>query len=264
MEVKLKELIIDGKEYNSRLIIGTGKYRDFQQTKEALVASGAEMITVAVRRVNLGQTKDERSLLEFIDPKQFTILPNTAGCYSAEDAVRVCNIAAEILDGEKLVKLEVLGDEKTLYPNVVETIKAAETLVKDGFKVMVYTTDDPLVAKELEKIGCIAIMPLASPIGSGLGVQNRYNILSIVENASTPIIVDAGVGTASDASIVMEMGCDGVLMNTAIACAKDPILMASAMKKAVESGHEAFKAGRIPKKKYASASSPIEGNFIDE
>tara|TARA_B100000614_G_scaffold92395_1_gene83560 strand:+ start:209 stop:1003 length:795 start_codon:yes stop_codon:yes gene_type:complete len=264
VEVKLKELIIDGKEYNSRLIIGTGKYRDFQQTKEALVASGAEMITVAVRRVNLGQTKDERSLLEFIDPKQFTILPNTAGCYSAEDAVRVCNIAAEILDGEKLVKLEVLGDEKTLYPNVVETIKAAETLVKDGFKVMVYTTDDPLVAKELEKIGCIAIMPLASPIGSGLGVQNRYNILSIVENASTPIIVDAGVGTASDASIVMEMGCDGVLMNTAIACAKDPILMASAMKKAVESGHEAFKAGRIPKKKYASASSPIEGNFIDE
>ena len=264
MEVKLKELIIDGKEYHSRLIIGTGKYRDFQQTKEALVASGAEMITVAVRRVNLGQTKDERSLLEFIDPKQFTILPNTAGCYSAEDAVRVCNIAAEILDGEKLVKLEVLGDEKTLYPNVVETIKAAETLVKDGFKVMVYTTDDPLVAKELEKIGCIAIMPLASPIGSGLGVQNRYNILSIVENASTPIIVDAGVGTASDASIVMEMGCDGVLMNTAIACAKDPILMASAMKKAVESGHEAFKAGRIPKKKYASASSPIEGNFIDE
>ena len=264
MEVKLKELIIDGKEYHSRLIIGTGKYRDFQQTKEALVASGAEMITVAVRRVNLGQAKDEQSLLEFIDPKQFTILPNTAGCYSAEDAVRVCNIAAEILDGEKLVKLEVLGDEKTLYPNVVETIKAAETLVKDGFKVMVYTTDDPLVAKELEKIGCIAIMPLASPIGSGLGVQNRYNILSIVENASTPIIVDAGVGTASDASIVMEMGCDGVLMNTAIACAKDPILMASAMKKAVESGHEAFKAGRIPKKKYASASSPIEGNFIDE
>ena len=264
MEVKLKELIIDGKEYHSRLIIGTGKYRDFQQTKEALVASGAEMITVAVRRVNLGQTKGEQSLLEFIDPKQFTILPNTAGCYSAEDAVRVCNIAAEILDGEKLVKLEVLGDEKTLYPNVVETIKAAETLVKDGFKVMVYTTDDPLVAKELEKIGCIAIMPLASPIGSGLGVQNRYNILSIVENASAPIIVDAGVGTASDASIVMEMGCDGVLMNTAIACAKDPILMASAMKKAVESGHEAFKAGRIPKKKYASASSPIEGNFIDE
>ncbi len=264
MEVKLKELIIDGKEYHSRLIIGTGKYRDFQQTKEALVASGAEMITVAVRRVNLGQTKDEQSLLEFIDPKQFTILPNTAGCYSAEDAVRVCNLAAEILDGEKLVKLEVLGDEKTLYPNVVETIKAAETLVKDGFKVMVYTTDDPLVAKELEKIGCIAIMPLASPIGSGLGVQNRYNILSIVENASAPIIVDAGVGTASDASIVMEMGCDGVLMNTAIACAKDPILMASAMKKAVESGHEAFKAGRIPKKKYASASSPIEGSFIDE
>ena len=264
MEVKLKELIIDGKEYHSRLIIGTGKYRDFQQTKEALVASGAEMITVAVRRVNLGQTKDEQSLLEFIDPKQFTILPNTAGCYSAKDAVRVCNIAAEILNGEKLVKLEVLGDEKTLYPNVVETIKAAETLVKDGFKVMVYTTDDPLVAKELEKIGCIAIMPLASPIGSGLGVQNRYNILSIVENASAPIIVDAGVGTASDASIVMEMGCDGVLMNTAIACAKDPILMASAMKKAVESGHEAFKAGRIPKKKYASASSPIEGNFIDE
>ena len=260
----MKDLIIDGKEYHSRLIIGTGKYKDFQQTKDALIASGAEMITVAVRRVNLGQKKDDQSLLEFIDPNQYTILPNTAGCYSAEDAIRVCNIAAEILDGKKLVKLEVLGDEKTLYPNVVETIKAATTLVKDGFKVMVYTTDDPLVAKELEKIGCIAIMPLASPIGSGLGVQNRYNILSIVENASAPIIVDAGVGTASDASIVMEMGCDGVLMNTAIACADDPILMATAMKKAVQSGHEAFRAGRIPKKKYASASSPIEGSFIDD
>ncbi len=260
----MKDLIIDGKEYHSRLIIGTGKYKDFQQTKDALIASGAEMITVAVRRVNLGQKKDDQSLLEFIDPNQYTILPNTAGCYSAEDAIRVCNIAAEILDGKKLVKLEVLGDEKTLYPNVVETIKAATNLVKDGFKVMVYTTDDPLVAKELEKIGCIAIMPLASPIGSGLGVQNRYNILSIVENASAPIIVDAGVGTASDASIVMEMGCDGVLMNTAIACADDPILMATAMKKAVQSGHEAFRAGRIPKKKYASASSPIEGSFIDD
>ena len=260
----MKDLIIDGKKYDSRLIIGTGKYRDFQQTKDALIASGAEMITVAVRRVNLGQTKDEQNLLEFIDPKKYTILPNTAGCYTAEDAIRVCNIAAEILNGDKLVKLEVLGDKKTLYPNVVETITAAKVLVKDGFKVMVYTTDDPLVAKELENIGCISIMPLASPIGSGLGIQNKYNIQSIVENAAVPIIVDAGVGTASDASIVMEMGCDGVLMNTAIACAKDPILMASAMKKAVESGHEAFKAGRIPKKKYASASSPIEGSFFND
>ena len=260
----MKKLVLDNKHYNSRLIIGTGKYTDFNQTKNALEASGAEMITVAIRRVNLGQNKKEQNLLDYIDPNTYTILPNTAGCYSAKDAIRACRIAAEILNGEKLVKLEVLGDEKTLYPNVVETIKAAEELVKEDFKVMVYTTDDPLVAKELENIGCISVMPLAAPIGSGLGIQNEYNIRTIVENASTPIIVDAGVGTASDASIVMELGCDGVLMNTAIACAKNPILMASAMKKAVEAGHEAYQAGRIEKKKYASASSPKDGNIFDD
>ncbi len=260
----MKKLVLNNREYTSRLIIGTGKYADFKQTKDALVASGAEMITVAIRRVNLGQNKEEQNLLDFIDPKKYTILPNTAGCYSAKDAIRACNIATEILDGEKLVKLEVLGDEKTLYPNVVETIKAAEKLVKEDYKVMVYTTDDPLVAKELENVGCISVMPLAAPIGSGLGIQNEYNIRTIVENATTPIIVDAGVGTASDASIVMELGCDGVLMNTAIACANDPVLMATAMRKAVEAGHEAFKAGRIPKKKYASATSPKDGNIFND
>ena len=263
-EGDLKKLILNDKEYKSRLIIGTGKYKDFAQTKLALEASGAEMITVAIRRINLGQNKKDQNLLDFIDPKKYTILPNTAGCFNAEDAIRACNLSAEVLDGEKLVKLEVLGDERTLYPNVTETLKAAEILCKDGFKVMVYTTDDPLVAKELENVGCMSVMPLAAPIGSGLGIQNRYNILSIVENATTPIIVDAGVGTASDASIVMEMGCDGVLINTAIACAGDPIMMARAMKKAVESGFDAYQAGRIPKKKYASASSPSEGDIFND
>jgi len=261
--VKVGKLVLDGKEYNSRLIIGTGKYKDFEQTKSALDASGAEMVTVAIRRVNLGQEKSQPNLLDYINPEKYTILPNTAGCYNSQDAIRTCHVASEILNGEKLVKLEVLGDEKTLYPNVSETIKAAKILVKENYKVMVYTTDDPIVAKELENLGCISVMPLAAPIGSGLGIQNKYNILSIVENARVPIIVDAGVGTASDASIVMELGCDGVLMNTAIACAKDPVLMASAMKMAVESGYLAYKAGRIPKKKYASASSPIEGNFFE-
>ncbi len=260
----MKKFIINKKIYTSRLIVGTGKYKDLDETKLAIEASGAEMVTVAIRRMNLGQNKDSPNLLEFIDPNKYTILPNTAGCYTAVDAVRTCNIAAEILNGEKLVKLEVLGDEKTLYPNIVETLKAAEILVKDGFKVMVYTTDDPLIAKELENIGCISVMPLASPIGSGLGLQNKYNILSIVENAKVPIIVDAGVGTASDASIIMELGCDGVLMNTAIACARNPMLMASAMRKAVEAGYEAFSAGRIPKKKYASASSPAEDNICND
>ena len=260
----MNKFIINNKTYASRLIVGTGKYKDLKETKLAIEASGAEMVTVAIRRMNIGQDEDSPNLLEFIDPKKYTILPNTAGCYNALDAVRTCNIAAEILNGEKLVKLEVLGDEKTLYPNTLETLKAAEILVKEGFKVMVYTTDDPLVAKELENIGCISVMPLASPIGSGLGLQNKYNILSIVENAKVPIIVDAGVGTASDASIIMELGCDGVLMNTAIACAKNPILMASAMRKAVEAGHEAFNAGRIPKKRYASASSPVEGNICSD
>ena len=259
----MSKLIIDGKSYSSRLLVGTGKYKDLSETKEAIAVSGAEIVTVAIRRMNIGQDKESPNLLEYIDPNDYTILPNTAGCYNAKDAIRTCHIAAEILNGEKLVKLEVLGDEKTLYPNVTETLKAAEELMKDDFKIMVYTTDDHLVAKELENIGCISVMPLASPIGSGLGIQNEYNILTIVENANVPIIVDAGVGTASDASKVMELGCDGVLMNTAIACAKNPLLMAAAMKKAVESGYDAFRAGRIPKKVHALASSPKDGNICD-
>lgn len=255
-------LTIAGKQYQSRLIVGSGKYQSFEQNREALVASGAEMITVAIRRVNLGQNKGEPSLLEVISPQHYTILPNTAGCYNAADAVRTCRMARELLDGHKLVKLEVLGDQKTLYPNVTETLLAAQELVKDGFDVMVYTSDDPLIAKRLEEMGCVAVMPLGAPIGSGLGIRNPYNIRMILENAKVPIIVDAGVGTASDAAIAMELGCDGVLMNTAIAEAKNPILMASAMKKAVESGREAFRAGRMPRRLYASASSPIDGTFF--
>ena len=255
-------LTIAGTQYQSRLIVGSGKYQSFEQNREALVASGAQMITVAIRRVNLGQNKGEPSLLEVINPQQYTILPNTAGCYNAADAVRTCRMARELLDGHKLVKLEVLGDQKTLYPNVTETLIAAEELVKDGFDVMVYTSDDPLIAKRLEEMGCVAVMPLGAPIGSGLGIRNPYNIRMILENAKVPIIVDAGVGTASDAAIAMELGCDGVLMNTAIAEAKNPILMASAMKKAVESGREAFLAGRMPRRLYASASSPIDGTFF--
>lgn len=255
-------LIIAGKQYSSRLIVGSGKYQSFQQNLDALMASGAEMITVAIRRVNLGQHAGEPSLLEVISPQKYTILPNTAGCYNAVDAVRTCRMARELLDGHKLVKLEVLGDQKTLYPNVTETLIAAEELVKDGFDVMVYTSDDPLIAKRLEEIGCVAVMPLGAPIGSGLGIRNPYNIRMILENANVPIIVDAGVGTASDAAIAMELGCHGVLMNTAIAEAKNPVLMASAMKKAVESGREAFLAGRMPRRLYASASSPIDGTFF--
>lgn len=257
-----KPLVVAGVEYQSRLIIGSGKYKDFEENLSALEASAAEMITVAIRRVNLGQNKDEPSLLEVISPDRYTMLPNTAGCYTAEDAVRTCRMARELLDGHKLVKLEVLGDQKTLYPNVTETLAAAEILVADGFDVMVYTSDDPLVAKRLEEIGCVAVMPLGAPIGSGLGIRNPYNIRMILENASVPIIVDAGVGTASDASIAMELGCDGVLMNTAIAEAQNPVMMASAMKKAVESGREAFLAGRMPRRLYASASSPIDGTFF--
>jgi len=257
-----KPLVVAGVEYQSRLIIGSGKYKDFEENLSALEASAAEMITVAIRRVNLGQNKDEPSLLEVISPDRYTMLPNTAGCYTAEDAVRTCRMARELLDGHKLVKLEVLGDQKTLYPNVTETLAAAEILVADGFDVMVYTSDDPLVAKRLEEIGCVAVMPLGAPIGSGLGIRNPYNIRMILENASVPVIVDAGVGTASDASIAMELGCDGVLMNTAIAEAQNPVLMASAMKKAVESGREAFLAGRMPRRLYASASSPIDGTFF--
>lgn len=261
-EIPNKPLLIAGKEYQSRLIIGSGKYKDFQENLAALEASAAEIITVAIRRVNLGQDAGEPSLLDVISPDKYTILPNTAGCYNAEDAVRTCRMARELLDGHKLVKLEVLGDQKTLYPNVTETLAAAETLVAEGFDVMVYTSDDPLVAKRLEEIGCVAVMPLGAPIGSGLGIRNPYNIRMILENASVPIIVDAGVGTASDASIAMELGCDGVLMNTAIAEAGQPVLMASAMKKAVQAGREAYLAGRMPRRLYASASSPITGTFF--
>ncbi len=255
-------LTIAGKEYSSRLLVGTGKYKDLAETKEATEASGAQIITVAIRRTNIGQNKDEPNLLDVIPLSKYTLLPNTAGCYNVEDAVRTCRLARELLDGHDLVKLEVLGDVKTLYPDTIQTLKAAEILVKDGFKVMVYTSDDPLIARQLEEIGCVAVMPLAAPIGSGLGIRNPYNILEIIENAKVPIIVDAGVGTASDAAIAMEMGCDGVLMNTAIAGAKNPVLMASAMKKAIEAGREAFLAGRMPRKRYASASSPLDGTFF--
>ncbi|MEW6648514.1 MAG: thiazole synthase [Pseudomonadota bacterium] len=255
-------LVIAGKTYRSRLLTGTGKYKDLDETQRATEAAGAEIITVAIRRTNIGQNPGEPNLLDVLPPDRYTYLPNTAGCYNVDDAVRTCRLARELLDGHDLVKLEVLGDEKTLYPDVVATLKAAEILIKDGFKVMVYTSDDPIVAKRLEEMGCVAVMPLAGPIGSGLGIQNRYNILEIVQNAKVPILVDAGVGTASDATIAMELGCDGVLMNTAIAQAKDPVLMASAMKKAIEAGREAFRAGRMPRKRYASASSPIDGTFF--
>ncbi|CAN7184444.1 thiazole synthase [Pseudoxanthomonas sp. LjRoot143] len=252
-------LVIAGKTYRSRLLTGTGKFKDFEETRLATEAAGAEIVTVAIRRTNLGQSPNEPNLLDVLPPYKYTILPNTAGCYTAADAVRTCRLARELLDGHTLVKLEVLGDEKTLYPDVVQTLAAAETLVADGFQVMVYTSDDPIVARRLEEIGCVAVMPLAAPIGSGLGVQNKYNLLEIIENAKVPVLVDAGVGTASDAAIAMELGCDGVLMNTAIAGAKHPVLMASAMRKAVEAGREAFLAGRIPRKRNASASSPIDG-----
>jgi thiazole synthase len=255
-------LVIGGTRYRSRLLVGSGKYRDLDETRRATEASGAEIVTVAIRRTNIGQNPGEPNLLDVIPPGRYTLLPNTAGCYTAEDAVRTCRLARELLDGHDLVKLEVLGDEKTLYPDVTATLQAAEQLIKDGFKVMVYTSDDPIVARRLEDMGCVAVMPLAAPIGSGLGIQNRYNILEIVENARVPVLVDAGVGTASDAAIAMELGCDGVLMNTAIAAAKDPVLMASAMKKAIEAGREAFRAGRMPRKRYASASSPIDGTFF--
>ena len=254
-------LSISNKQYSSRLLIGTGKYKDFKETQEAIESSGSQIVTVAIRRVNVGQKKKEESILEVIDSKKITILPNTAGCYSAEDAIRTCQLARELLNGHDLVKLEVLGDKKTLYPNMPETIKAAKKLIQDDFKVMVYCNDDPIQARELEDMGCVSIMPLGAPIGSGLGIHNPHNIKLILESARVPVIVDAGVGTASDASIAMELGCDGVLMNTAIAKAKKPILMAGAMKKAVESGREAFLAGRMEKRPYASASSPLEGTI---
>ncbi|HEX6927948.1 MAG TPA: thiazole synthase, partial [Gammaproteobacteria bacterium] len=226
-------LKIAGRDFSSRLLVGTGKYRDLDETRQAIEASGAEIVTVALRRTNIGQNPDEPNLLDVIPPDRYTILPNTAGCYTAKDAVRTCQLARELLDGHALVKLEVLGDEKTLFPDITATLEAAEILVKDGFEVMVYTSDDPIIARRLEETGCVAVMPLAAPIGSGLGVRNPYNILEIVENAKVPVLVDAGVGTASDAAVAMELGCDGVLMNTAIAAAKNPVLMASAMRKAV-------------------------------
>ena len=256
------KLIIGGKEYSSRLLVGTGKYKNLEETGKAIEASGAEIVTVAIRRTNIGQNKDEPNLLDVISPDKYTILPNTAGCFDEDSAIRTCQLARELLDGHNLVKLEVLGDPKTLYPDITATLIAAEKLIADDFAVMVYTTDDPVIAKRFEEMGCIAVMPLAAPIGSGLGIRNPYNIRTIVENAKVPILVDAGVGTASDATIAMELGCDGVLMNTAIAEAKNPVLMASAMKKAIEAGREAYLAGRMPRRAYASASSPIDGQFF--
>lgn len=255
-------LIIAGQEYQSRLLTGTGKYKDMEETRLATEASGAEIITVAIRRTNMGQNPNEPNILDILPPEKYTLLPNTAGCYTLDDAVRTCRLARELLDGHNLVKLEVLGDEKTLFPDVIETLKAAEILVKEDFNVMVYTNDDPIIAKQLEEIGCVAVMPLAAPIGSGLGIRNPYNILEIIDNAKVPILVDAGVGTASDAAVAMELGCDGILMNTAIAEAQNAVLMAEAMKHAVVAGRQAFKAGRMPRKRYASASSPIDGSFL--
>lgn len=253
-------LIIAGKTYHSRLLVGTGKYKDFAETKAAVEASGAEIITIAIRRSNIGQNPNEPNLLEILPPAKYTLLPNTASCYSADDAVRTLRLARELLDGHSLVKLEVLGDPQSLYPNVVETISAAKTLVREGFQVMVYTSDDPIVAKQLEDLGCVAIMPLASLIGSGMGILNPWNLQLIMERVQVPVLVDAGVGTASDAAIAMELGCHGVLMNTAIAAAKNPVLMASAMKLAVEAGRAAYLAGRMPKKLYSAIpSSPTSG-----
>ena len=253
-------LVVAGQVYRSRLLVGTGKYRDFAQTRDAVVASGAQIVTVAIRRTNLGQDANAPSLLDALPPSEFTYLPNSAGCYTADDAVRTLKLARELLDGHALTKLEVLGDAHTLFPNVRDTLKAAERLVADGFQVMVYTSDDPIVAKELEQIGCVAIMPLASLIGSGMGILNPWNLRLIIEQATVPVFVDAGVGTASDAAIAMELGCSGVLMNTAIALAQDPVRMARAMKLAVQAGREAFLAGRMPRKLYAaSPSSPTSG-----
>ncbi|MDC0999597.1 thiazole synthase [Methylophilaceae bacterium] len=254
------KFLIAGKHYLSRLLVGTGKYKDFKETQTAISESGAEIVTVAIRRTNIGQDIKEESLLDFIPKEKYTYLPNTAGCYTKDDAIRTLRLARELLDGHNLVKLEVLGDPNTLYPNVIETVEAAKVLIKEGFDVMVYTSDDPIIAKQLEDIGCCAIMPLASLIGSGMGILNPHNLEIIIDNAKVPIIVDAGVGTASDAVIAMELGCDGVLMNTAIAAADNPILMAAAMKKAIESGREAFLAGRMKKKFYqADPSSPTSG-----
>jgi len=253
---------IAGIDYSSRLLVGTGKYIDLNETKNAIETSGAQIVTVAIRRLKIGQNEEQQNLLDVISPDKYTILPNTAGCYDVESAVRTCRLARELLNGHDLIKLEVLGDEKTLFPDVPRTLEAAKQLIDDDFKVMVYTSDDPIMAKRFEEMGCVAVMPLAAPIGSGLGIRNPYNIRTIVENASVPILIVSGVGTASDAAIAMELGCDGVLMNTAIAQAKNPILMASAMRKAIESGREAYLAGRMSRRAYASASSPINGHFF--
>ena len=253
---------VAGRQYSSRLLVGTGKYKDMDETSAAIEASGAEIVTIAVRRTNIGQSSDEPNILDVLPPDRYTILPNTAGCFDAKTAVRTCRLARELLDGHNLVKLEVLGDQQTLFPDVVATLEAAEELIKDDFDVMVYTNDDPIMAKRLEELGCAAVMPLAAPIGSGLGIRNRLNIRTIVENAKVPILVDAGVGTASDAAVAMELGCDGVLMNTAIAAASDPVLMASAMRKGIEAGREAYLAGRMAAKRFASASSPLDGLFF--
>jgi thiazole synthase len=260
--MKRDSLTIGGRSYGSRLLVGTGKYKDFAETRAAIDASGAEIVTVAIRRVNIGQEPGQPSLLEVLPPAQFTILPNTAGCYSADDAVRTLRLGRELLDGHALVKLEVLGDSQTLFPNMPETLKAASILVKDGFQVMVYCSDDPIQARMLEDLGCVAVMPLASLIGSGMGILNPWNLKLIIEQSKVPVLVDAGVGTASDAAIAMELGCDGVLMNTAIAAAQHPVLMAGAMKKAVEAGREAFLAGRMPKKTYAATPSSPDGGLI--
>lgn len=257
-----RPLTLAGRTYGSRLLVGTGKYRDLAETKQAVAASGAEIVTLAVRRVNIGQDPKAPNLLDAIPPERYTLLPNTAGCFDADSAVRTCRLARELLGDYRLVKLEVLGDERTLYPDVRATLKAAEILIRDGFEVMVYTSDDPIVARELEARGCIAIMPLGSLIGSGMGIVNPWNILTIVEQAKVPVLVDAGVGTASDAAFAMELGCDGVLMNTAIAGAREPVRMARAMALAVEAGREAFLAGRIARKRFASASSPVDGLFF--
>lgn len=260
--IPIDHFTVANRQFTSRLLVGTGKYRDLEQTRLAIEASGAEIVTVAVRRTNIGQTPGEPNILDILPPERYTILPNTAGCYDAQSAVRTCRLARELLNGQNLIKLEVLGDEKTLFPDVLATIQAVQELIQDGFEVMVYTNDDPIIAKRLEEIGCCAVMPLAAPIGSGLGIRNRLNILTIVENATVPVLVDAGVGTASDAAIAMELGCTGVLMNTAIALAKNPVLMASAMCKAVAAGREAYLAGRMAPKRFASASSPLEGLFF--
>ncbi len=251
--------VLAGATYQSRLLVGTGKYRDMAETRDAIEASGAEIVTVAVRRTNIGQNPDEPNLLDVISPDRYTILPNTAGCHTAEEAVRTCRLARELLDGHNLVKLEILADDKTLFPDVVQTLKAARTLVDEGFDVMVYTSDDPIIARELEAIGCVAVMPLAGLIGSGLGICNPYNLKIILEEARIPVLVDAGVGTASDATIAMEMGCAAVLMNSAIAHAQQPVLMAQAMRHAVLAGRQAYLAGRMPKRLYATASSPMQG-----